>query len=88
MLLEKATGSIRSSSTDIGKITDLGGLNPYGLTPLSGMNKQYGEFTRRAENYGILFSNEMTVTGPYNASMFEEAGVEYFLLDRDDRCAA
>ena len=74
------------SGPDIGKITDLGGLNPYyvDLTPYvdaAEWNKQYGgvlPWYRAGKPDGIFgFHNEMTVTGPYvNLSMFEEAGVE------------
>lgn len=78
--LEAGTGP------DIGKITDLGGLNPYyvDLTPYvdaDEWNKQYSgvlPWYRAGKPDGIFgFHNEMTVTGPYiNVSMFEEAGVD------------
>ncbi len=78
--LEAGTGP------DIGKITDLGGLNRYyvDLTPYvnaDDWNKQYGgvlPWYRAGKPDGIYaFHNEMTVTGPYiNVSMFEEAGVD------------
>ncbi|MGA1599901.1 MAG: ABC transporter substrate-binding protein [bacterium] len=70
---------------DIGKITNLGGLNPYyiDLTPYvnaSDWESMYGAvlpWYRAGKPGGIYgFHSEMTVTGPYiNATMFEEAGV-------------
>ncbi len=71
---------------DIGKVTNLGGLNPYylDLTPYvnaSEWESMYGAvlpWYRAGKPGGIYgFHSEMTVTGPYvNVTMFEEAGVD------------
>ena len=71
---------------DIGKITNLGGLNPYyiDLTPYvnaADWESMYGAvlpWYRAGKPGGIYsFHSEMTVTGPYiNVTMFEEAGVD------------
>ncbi len=71
---------------DIGKITNLGGLNPYyvDLTPYVNATEwesMYGAILpwyRAGKPNGIFaFHSEMTVTGPYiNVTMFEDAGVE------------
>ncbi len=71
---------------DIGKITNLGGLNPYyvDLTPYVNATEwesMYGAILpwyRAGKPNGIFaFHSEMTVTGPYiNVTMFEDAGIE------------
>ncbi len=71
---------------DIGKITNLGGLNPYyvDLTPYVNATEWESMYCailpwyRAGKPNGIFaFHSEMTVTGPYiNVTMFEDAGVE------------
>ncbi|MGF1476583.1 MAG: ABC transporter substrate-binding protein [Geminicoccaceae bacterium] len=72
---------------DLGRVTDLGGLNRYYLDISEHVDTTYWEdnfgqtlnwFRKSADDDGIYgMMTQLTITGPYiNATLFEQAGVE------------